>query len=160
LRFIRSSLIVLLSLALAGCGQGNAESLDSFQARWYAAVNENRIADLYDMLDSATQRQIRHDLEVMRGGTDQEQQVVINQLGGAKIKRLTEISPKEYFARLWELALRGRKPTMKIEAQGTDAAYMVLGLDNHRERIRLMLEGGRWVWTPPMPLKPVANGRE
>jgi len=70
-----------------------------------------------------------------------------------EIKRLTEITPKEYFARLWELALEGRKPTMKIEAQGTDTAYMVLGLDDRRERIRLVIEGGRWVWTPPASAK-------
>ena len=145
--------IVLMGAALFACGKGGNESLDQFQSRWYAAINENRIADLYDMLDSATQRQIRQDLEAMRGATEEQQRIVINQLGGAKIGKLTEISPKEYFARLWELAFHGKKPTMKIEAQSTDAAYMVLGLDGKRERIRLVIEGGKWVWVPPKVMK-------
>lgn len=146
--------IVLAASLLCACGRGGNESLDQFQARWYAAINENRIADLYEMLDAATQRQIRHDLETMRGATQAEQQEVINQLGGAKINKLTEITPKEYFARLWELAFHGKKPTMKIEARGADAAYMVLGLDGKRERIRLIVEGGKWVWVPPAVGKP------
>src|SRR6266540_4080051 len=103
MRLVNVIWITFLITTLSACGKGNNETLESFQARWYTAINENRVADLYDMLDSATQRQIRHDLEAMRGATDQEQQVVINQLGGARIKKLTEITPKEYFARLWEL---------------------------------------------------------
>jgi hypothetical protein len=141
-------LICLVSL-LAGCG-GSSESLSGFEKRWHSAINSRQPEQLYDMLDAASQRRIREDLERMRGMSEAEQRLAIEQLGGEKVKSLQELSPRKYFARLWERVLEGRKPTMNIEATGGDTAYMQVALDGgRRERIRLMVEGGKWVWVLP-----------
>lgn len=142
--------IFALVLTLSGCGGGAGESLDSFTQRWYAAINQRHVEELYDMLDAASQRRIRHDLEVMRGLPAKEQQDAINQLGGMRVKSLLELTPQKYFALLWDRATAGKRPTMSIEARGGESAYMVLALEGGRpQRIRLALEGGRWVWALP-----------
>jgi len=142
--------VVCLALFLSSCGGGSNESLESFTKRWHAAVNQRQTGELYDMLDAASQRRIRHDLELMRGLSAAEQQEAINQLGGERVKSLTELTPQRYFARLWEKVTLGKKPRMSIEAQGGNAAYMILSLDGGQsQRVRLTIEGGRWVWVLP-----------
>lgn len=138
-------------LTLASCGGGN-ETLESFQTRWYAAVNKGDAAPLYDMLDAASQRQVREQLERLRGLTPAEQRVVIDKLGGDRVESLLDMSPQRYFALLWHQLTEGKPPKMSLEAASADAAYMILTRDNGKsERIRLVLEGGRWCWVFPKP---------
>lgn len=138
-----------LALAASGCGGAN-ETLDSFQKRWYAAVNSRQTETLYDMLDLGSQRRLREDLERLRGLKPEMQQSVIDQLGGERKQSLIELTPQRYFALLWHRLTEGRAPGMSIEAAGADSAYMVLTLDGgRRQRIRLIVEGGRWTWALP-----------
>lgn len=137
------------AVASAGCG-GSNETLDSFKQRWYAAVNSRQTEGLFDMLDLGSQRRLREDLERLRGLKPELQQSVIDQLGGERKQSLIELSPQRYFALLWHQLTEGRPPGMTIEAAGTDSAYMVLTLDGgRRQRIRLIVEGGRWTWSLP-----------
>jgi hypothetical protein len=145
----RFLLLVLLASLLTGCGRGS-ETLDAFSARWHSAINAGKPEQLYDLLDAQSQRRIRTDLETMRGLSEPQQKAVIERLGGEKVKDLQHLSPQRYFGRLWDRTFEGRKPTMAIEARGGESAYMLVGLDGgRRERFRLMVEGGRWVWVLP-----------
>ncbi len=102
------------------------------------------------MLDSSSQWRIRHDLEVMRGLEPGAQQAVIAQLGGVRVENLHELTPQRYFARLWDLATDGQRPTMAVEASGDDSGYMILTLGRDRTlRVRLLREAGKWVWQLP-----------
>lgn len=136
-------------LALPSCGGGN-ETLESFQTRWYDAVNKRDAGPLYDMLDSVSQREVREKLERVRGLPADKQQFVIDQLGGDRVTSMLEVTPQRYFALLWHQLTEGKPPKMSLEAAGADAAYMILTMDNGKtQRIRLVLEGGRWCWTLP-----------
>ena len=150
----RRVLGMLIFLAAAAIGLGGCDSrhetLESFTARWHDAVNKRQPEGLLAMLDAASQRRIREDLERLRGLPPEAQKRVIDQLGGDRVKSLVDLTPSRYFALLWHRLTDGKPPTMAIEAAGGDSAYMVLGLDGQRkQRLQLVVEGGRWAWVLP-----------
>ena len=144
-------MVLCLCLIAAGCGGGDVESLDHFRLRWQEAVNSRDDGRLYDMLDSRSRRRIATDVEHLRSiESKQARDAVINQLGGERLESLVDLTPRDYFARVWHLATDGRRPTMTVEKAGEGTAYMWLTIDDtRRQRIRLEVEAGRWVWTLP-----------
>jgi hypothetical protein len=75
---------------------------------------------------------------------------VIDQLGGERVRSLSELTPQRYFAALWQRLTEGERPGMQIEAEGDESAYMILSLgETRKQRVRLVVEGGRWAWVLP-----------
>lgn len=158
-----------LLLSGAGCGRSSGPpDQERFRRDWLAAVNEKDYAKLYTLLDADSRRNISHQIEVLRGLTGPEQRAVIAQLGGTRAEDLSEVSASEYFALLWERATGGRNPSMVTEAAGSENAYMELAIEGvGTQRIRLSIEGGKWVWhlpeqdlekpTPALPATGEAN---
>lgn len=141
-----------LCLALAGCGRGKAKTTEQFERRWHMAISSEDHEALFDLLDSASRRRLTHQIEQMRGFSRGAQQEVINQLGGVKLSSLDELTPREYFARLWHKLTQERKPRMQMEATGAESAYMILTMeDGSSQRIRLKIEAGSWTWVMPRP---------
>lgn len=138
-------------LMVPGCGsKDESQSLEIFRQRWFEAVNKQDGEALYSMLDAASKRWVSRELDEMRGLQDEAQQRVIDQLGGQRAANLLEFTPGQYFGLLWRQATEGRRPTMKVEAAGAQTAYITLSLnDAPPQRVRLVIEGGRWVWQLP-----------
>jgi len=68
--------------------------------------------------DTGSRRRLTHQLEQMRGFSLAAQQAVVKQLGGARLSSLDELTPRQYFARLWHQLTQGRKPHTRIGAPG------------------------------------------
>lgn len=134
-------------LLLTACGNKGAQSLDSFKEQWYAAVNQRKPEQLYGLLDSKSRRTIDQSLETLRGLSEQEQLAVINHLGGDRVNSLHDLPNDRYFGLWWRKTTDDKLPTMTIEAQGDQSAYMVVALDDKKQRYELKVEGGRWVWS-------------
>jgi hypothetical protein len=157
-RLAARAIVLLAALWLVGCGN-EGETLGQFEQRWHEAVNNRNADTLFDLLDSGSQRRVRRELETLRGLDPQAQQAVINQLGGIRVQSLMELKPQDYFALLWRLATEDKRPTMKIEASDQSSAYMLLALEGRgRQRIRLVLQGGRWSWQLPAMAADEAGG--
>lgn len=141
----------LLLVTLTGCGsKDDAQTLEIFRQKWFAAVNEQQGEALYTMLDSASKRWVSRELDELRGLDKDTQRRVVDQLGGQRADNLMEFTPGQYFGLLWRQATEGRRPTMKVEASGSQTAYIELSLnDTAPQRIRLVIEGGHWVWQLP-----------
>ena len=147
-----------VGLGAAGCGRG-APPVETFEKQWHDAVNSRQHEVLYDLLDASSRRHYRQELERLRGLPDHAQQFVIERLGGERVKSLHDLTPPQYFARLWHQAAHGRRPKMIIEAHSGSTAYMNLWLDESRKlRVQLIVEAGRWVWRlPPQDLGPAVS---
>ncbi len=145
------SLVVLIAtlLTLTACGGGGDPDISTFEQKWHAAINNQQYDRLYTLLDSAGQRRFRQELEELRGLSKSVQQQVIDQLGGHRIESLDQLTPPEYFARLWHQTIKGRRPTMQVRAHGNGLGEMILELDDAKLKIDLAVEGGRWVWRLP-----------
>lgn len=141
----------LLLVALPGCGsQDDAQSLEIFRQEWFDAVNDQQGETLYAMLDAASKRWVSRELDELRGLDKETQRRVVDQLGGQRADSLMEFTPGQYFGLLWRQATEGRRPTMKVEASGAQTAYIELSLNETTpQRIRLVIEGGHWVWQLP-----------
>jgi len=144
-------IISLLCLTLAtclhtGCGNKGAQSLDTFKEQWYAAVNQRKPEQLYALLDSKSRRAIDQALETLRGLSEQEQLTVINHLGGDRVTSLHDLPNDRYFGLWWRKTTDDQLPTMTIEAQGDQSAYMIVALGEKKQRFELKVEGGKWVW--------------
>lgn len=141
----------LLLLVLPSCGsQDDAQSLEIFRQKWFAAVNDQQGESLYTMLDAASKRWVSRELDELRGLDQDTQRRVVDQLGGQRADNLLEFKPGQYFGLLWRQATEGRRPTMQVEASSAQTAYIVLSLnDAAPQRIRLVIEGGHWVWQLP-----------
>jgi len=158
-------LLLLIGLALTGCGSNDVEPLETFEARWHENVNARHGAGLFDMLDGNSQRKLEHDLQTLRGLPAAQQSEAINQLGGRRVETLSELKTDEYFSLLWNLATGGERPRMQIEAAGSANAYMLLTMNDGRsERIQLIAQGGQWRWRLPeqnfaeLPVKTTSTG--
>ena len=147
-----TALILVWVASFTGCGQGSDEPLDAFKQRWHHAASRQAHEELYDMLDSASKRRIGHDLEIMRGLDVSAQRAVLVQLGQHKIKTLKDLTPRHYFALLWQQATGGKQPKVDIAPNNLRLADMVMTFENgKRLLIRLTIEGGVWVWGLPNP---------
>lgn len=135
--------------AIAGCQEAEKPTLEQFKQQWYAAVNQRNPEQLYNMLDAKSQGVISQQLNQLRGLEESQQTQFINELGGDRVTSLHEMTYARYFGLLWRRITDGQVPTMKIEAKGDAAAYMVLGLKEKSTRIQLRLEGGKWTWSLP-----------
>ncbi len=138
--------ILVLVATVPACGSKGGESLDSFKARWYGAINQRKPELLYTMLDAKSRRLIDVQLETLRGLPDADQVAVVNHLGGDRVANLHEIDNARYFALWWRKATDDQLPTMTIEAAGERSAYMMVALRDQKQRFELKVEGGKWVW--------------
>lgn len=145
-----TAILIASTFALlpAGC-QREGTTLESFKEQWYAAVNRREPEALYQLLDARSRRSLDEKLETLRGFDKEQQQVVINYLGGDRVGDLHQLSNERFFALWWRRVTDDQPPTMAIEAAGTQAAYMVIALKGQSQRIELKQEGGRWVWVLP-----------
>ncbi len=141
--------LLLLVLGLAACSEQAGDDLEQFRTRWLEAVNRRQHEQLYGMLDAGSKRKIDHQLELLRGLPAAQQRATLDQLGGQRVEHLHELPADRYFALLWAKALQGQRPTLVVEAQGADAAYMELSVEGRTQRLRLLKEAGRWVWVLP-----------
>ena len=133
----------------AGCG-GGGEELGVFLGRWNQAMDQHAYEQLYEMLDSASQRSVSHDLEVMRGLDAQAHRAVLEQLGQDKVTSLVAVTPARYFALLWKRATQGQIPAVDVAPAGPASADMVLTYDGERRmHVHLVVEGNRWRWQLP-----------
>ena len=139
--------LIALPVSMAGCGNKSAQSLESFKEQWYAAVNQRKPEQLYALLDSQSRRTIDQALETLRGLSEQEQLAVINHLGGDRVSNLHDLPNDRYFGLWWRKTTDDQLPTMTIEAQGDQSAYMVVALGDKKQRYELKVEGGKWVWS-------------
>lgn len=151
---IGTGIVVALALAVVGCERRDP-SIDNFERHWHEAVNRRAYEGLYDLLDSSSRRHFTQELERLRGLDEEQQQGVLDQLGGRRVPSLHELTARDFFARLWHRVTKGRRPRMAVEDHGGGNGYMMLSLDEGRNlRVQLMLEGGRWVWRlPPQDLQ-------
>ena len=149
MRQLASITILALCCLLPGCNEDDQPSLDRFQQQWHQAVNSRQPHKLYPMMNAASRRQIELTLEQLRGLEPEHHTFIINQLGGERIKSLHELTPDKYFGLWWRRITDEQLPTMRIEATGDTAAYMLLTLNDKSQRIELMIEAGRWRWVLP-----------
>ena len=148
MRILITGLIVCWGMSAFGCGEGDA-SIDTLENKWHQAMNNDRYEELFDLLDVDSRRRIGNELKELRGLEDEKGRYVIDQLGGERIKSLDDLEPRQYFARQWHVAWKGRKPKMTIEEHGGGNGYMRLSLDGRDLRVQLTVENDRWVWRLP-----------
>lgn len=149
MRTLTTILLATVLAGLPGCDRQGA-TLESFKEQWYAAVNLREPERLYFLLDARSRRMLDEKLETLRGLDKQEdQQVVINWLGGDRVSDLHQLSNERFFALWWRRVTEDKPPTMVIEAAGGQAAYMTISLNGRDQRIELKQEAGRWVWVLP-----------
>ena len=142
--------VLSAALGLGGCWRGESASLETFKADWHSAINSGESRQLFHLLDAASRRLIERDIESLRGLSPDVQQSIINQLGGYAVEDLSQVPGDLYFALLWDRITGGRRPTMKIEADGAGSAAMIVSLgDGRSQRLMLAVEGGQWVWRLP-----------
>lgn len=144
----------------AGCG-GGAEELGVFLDRWNQIMNQGAYEQLYDMLDSASQRSVSHDLEVMRGLDAQAQRAILGQLEQDKMTSLAPMTSARYFALLWRRATKGQTPTVDVAPASPTSADMILTYEGQsRMPLHLVVEGNRWRWQLPKQSLTPARVRE
>ena len=149
-------LVVGIGLVLAGCDRPE-ESLDDFRKRWSHAASNGEAGGLYLTLDSASQRIIREELQVIRGLDSASQRAVLDQLGKPPATALADLSPQRYFALLWSRATQERKFDIQIEVDGPGVAFMRLAAEDESAStgdaqplyVALVNEGGQWRWRLP-----------
>jgi len=146
--------IVAAALFFAGCGEVSGPALERFAEQWRAAIDQRAPERLYPLLDAASRQDVRRELQILRGLSEQEQQRILDWLGGERVASLKDMSPSGYFGRLWDRATQGVPPEMRIRAEGERAAVMELSLGDAVQEIPLMVEGGRWVWKLPEGTSP------
>ena len=133
----------------AGCGRGG-EELNMFLDRWNQVMSQHAYEQLFDMLDSSSQRSISHDLEVMRGLDAQAQKTVLEQLEQDKMASLAPMTSARYFSLLWKRATKGQIPTVDVAPASPVSADMILTYEGQRRmHVHLMVEGNRWRWQLP-----------
>ena len=120
-------LALAIGLGVSGCDRPN-ESLEAFRNRWSNAASQKEAKGLYHMLDSASKRKIRQDLQIMQGLDSVSQRLILDRLGDKSIKNLTQLSTDRYFALLWQQSTRGKIPTIQVEAEGPQSAYMIMSI--------------------------------
>ncbi len=140
---------VLTCVGLVGCDEDDGASFDRFTKDWHDAVNTRQTDKLFDMLDARSRRHVELQLEQLRGLDPKHHQFIINQLGGERVETLHQLTAAKYFSLWWRRVTDEKQPTMRIEAKGGEAAYMVLELDDKSQRIELVKEAGRWRWVLP-----------
>jgi len=149
MKHLASITILVFACLLPGCEEDDQPSLDRFQQQWHEAVNQRQPHKLYEMMNAASRRHVEVELEQLRGLEPEHHSFLINQLGGERIKNLHELTPDKYFGLWWRRVTDEQLPTMRIEASGPTAAYMLLTLNDKTQRIELMIEAGRWRWMLP-----------
>ncbi len=144
-------ILLVTALSLIGCERAADESLEDFRRRWLDA-RRNNVEQLFLMLDAGSQREIRQDLEVMRGLNPAAQRLVLDQLGGGS-DDFTRLTPSQYFALLWNKIAVDRSMQAEVEPLGYGIAQLILtpGDDSgtHPINVPLVYEGSRWRWQLP-----------
>ena len=146
----RIALLILITIAAAGCKGGESQTLEQFSQGWEKTLNDQAYEQLYGMLDSVSQRQIRRDLEVMRGLDIVTHRMILDQLEADGIKDLRKLTPARYFSLLWRRATDGQKGKIDVARRDPDSADMIVTFEGtKRIPVRLMREDNRWVWQLP-----------
>lgn len=147
---MRWTCTLALGICLVGCGRSGGDLLDEFGQRWNLVVGRGTYEELYDMLDSASKQTLRRNLENLRSLEAASQQAALDQLDQPRLKDLGQITPRRYFALLWQKATGGQKPQINLNAKGPQTAELILTFDaNSILRLPLAIEANRWVWRLP-----------
>ena len=146
----------VLWLGLVGCDR-RVESLDAFLTHWHQTMMSGRGEELYPLLDIASQRRVRQDLEVMRGLSNAAQRAVLDQLDAPSVPDLNDLTAAQYFALLWQSAVGGKSLRVDTSTDRHGSVTMILTLDEKKSflgspptlRVPLVVEGGQWKWQLP-----------
>ena len=139
-----------MTFAAAGCNGVEEQTLEQFSQQWKKTLNSQAYDQLYGMLDSASQRHIRRDLEVMRGLDAVTHRMILDQLEAGDIKDLRKLTASRYFSLLWHRATDGQKGKINVAKRDPDSADMIVTFnDDQRLPVNLIRENNQWVWQLP-----------